>query len=142
MQGVIPDDYLSQLQGPGINSGSGSSTFTLRIFKNDFVPHRGMVNSDFVEADFSGYGAASGLTFSGPIVSGGVSAYSITPTTFTVASGGVGNDVFGWYLQDSGGRLVAAGRDDATPVLMNVEGASYEVSIVYKFVSKFPLPTP
>jgi len=89
---------------------------TIKLFKNDMVPDVGTVLADFTEADFSGYAAQAVATWGVPYidqVNGGVSItapahqfQAANPTT-------VPNTVYGYYLEDTGGNLVQAGRFDA-----------------------------
>lgn len=70
-----------------------------RLFKNNFAPDADTVFADFVEADFDGY-AAVNLTGADATINGTDQGETENDgITFTRASTGAAQTVYGWYVE-------------------------------------------
>lgn len=81
---------------------------TLHLYKNNYTPTATSTTGDFTECDFAGYAEVEMLrgTFSSAFLNAGLVAEIAYPTqTFNF---GEDQTVFGYYLTDSSGNLVAA----------------------------------
>lgn len=77
--------------------------FVLRLFCNDYHPHRESILADFTQASYSGYspvGLSRG-TWTAAVTSGGyaISTYGTAFLQFLPASGG--ETVYGYYVTDA-----------------------------------------
>lgn len=94
----------------------------VRLFVNNLTINPSTQLSDLVEASFAGYTAQSIATPPAPVpdpVNGGVSTY--LPSHVFSASGTVtpAQTVYGWYLTDTGGNLIAAGNLQNPVIIAN-----------------------
>lgn len=105
------------------------ATAKLHLFKNDIVPNPDTELADLTPCDFSGY-AAQTVTWSDafrdadgtPISSGGEKLF--------IQTGATGNDVYGFYLTDSGGTtLLRSGRFADAPYPLVDAGDSLPVNV-------------
>ena len=101
----------------------------LRLGKNNITVGKSTVIGDFTEADFTGYAAVS-ITWGTVAVDGSHNAYSdITPITFTRSSGATSNTIYTWYVTNSAGSVLYAGRTLDTPIPMTVNGDQLTISL-------------
>lgn len=104
------------------------NTLTMHLYKNNFTPVHGMILSDFVEADFTGYAAQAITTFGSSTLTGGFYAQTQAAlATFTQSGTSVTCDVYGYYMTDSGGTLVYAELNPNGVVSMSATGLTYVV---------------
>lgn len=101
-----------------------------RLFQNNHTPVEGDDISDYTEADFSGYAPVTiGPWDAAAIVSGKAEADATTPCAFANTTGAVGNDIYGYYVTDSGGTfLIYAQAASSPPIDMNTAGQSLTVT--------------
>ena len=83
---------------------------TLKLYKNDVTPSAASVAGDFTEADFGGYTAKTlaANSWNAATVSSGVATATYAQQTFTANATGAA--VYGWFVVNSAGALIAAGR--------------------------------
>jgi len=96
------------------------------LFKNDLTPDNDTVLGDVTAADFTGY-AAVALVEDGPAaIDGSDRAYQLfEEVEFTFSTGTTPQDVYGWYIFDTTGNLIAIERfasppwtmDDSRPII-------------------------
>lgn len=87
----------------------------MKLYSNDFTPLPTSILGDFTEATFGGY-TMQAPTFSAPVYDqNGIPAAPMGPVTFT-CDGSSSGFAYGWYLIDSTGALVCAGRFDNAPL--------------------------
>lgn len=93
-------------------------TGELNLYQNDYTPNSETVLADMTVADFSGYGAAAIADWNDPATEPDGRAV-VTSTMCVFASTGptIQNTIFGWWLTDTDGLLVGAGRFD-NPISM------------------------
>lgn len=108
------------------------NTYTLRLFKNNYTPVRGMSAGDFTEANFPGY-AAQALNDFGAVGTNGLGKAETDSGihTFLCTGSGTPNDIYGWYATSSLGVVEMAERNPAGPVTLNAAGIPYSVKIDY-----------
>ena len=108
-----------------ITDGLGSAPL-VHLFRADHTPAAGDTPESYVEADYSGYAPQALTTWTAAQTVGGVTTAIGDQLTFTVGPGGVGNDVYGYYVTDATDTvLLWAERDPAAPVEMQTEGQEY-----------------
>jgi hypothetical protein len=77
----------------------GSPIFTCHLYTNNVSWAQGIVLANVVEANFSGYAAVAMSGFATPTISGSGAGQSLASLIqFIVASGGVSNLVYGYYI--------------------------------------------
>lgn len=79
-----------------------SDPLYLRLYSNDYTPHRESLLADLTEATFSGYApvALDPADWSAPVTTGGVAQTVHGPGVYSwVASSGT-QDVYGYYVTD------------------------------------------
>jgi len=110
----------------------------VRLFKNNYTPVAGSVIGSFTEANFSGYTPGSlGTLAAATTVSGRASTTAGTANTWT-KSGATGNDIYGYYVTDSGGTVLYwAERGSAAPYSMNTNGEGLSVTPTVTQASEF-----
>lgn len=86
------------------------------LFKNDLTPVNATILTDIVAADFTGY-AAVALTEDGAAGTDGSNrAYQLfEEVDFTFSVGTTPQDVYGWYIFDTSGNLIALERFPSPP---------------------------
>lgn len=108
-----------------------SAGFSLRLFENDFTPDETSVLANFVQATFPGYVAKDlhASVWGAPSLSGAV-ATSIYPHQTWTASD-PGPTVYGWYIVDITGKVVAKARYPTPAVILlgTVVGALPTLSV-------------
>lgn len=130
---VFPDvgeqRLLDRMTGKQTNVNAGS----LKLFKNNLTPTAATVNGDFTEANFTGY-ASKTITAATWNAAVGISgkAYATYPNQLWTKSGATGNDIYGWYHQDSTGALLACERFASAPISMNVDGENLSFPLQMK----------
>jgi len=106
--------------------------FTVHLYKNDYTPVDGSVDTDFTEADFSGYaGGISLSTHATPSTVAGRATTTWTPKIWTHNGGGTSNLVYGYFVLNSGGDVIWAERDPSAPRSMAVLGDAINVFLTY-----------
>lgn len=105
----------------------------LHLYKNNFTPAITSVAGDFTEADFSGYApydfSAGGQNWPAAAADGSNNAESAHAIIdFIHNGGGTPNDIYGWYIVDGAGNLIAAERLPGAPFTCAVLGAKVSVT--------------
>ena len=120
---VVAKAYLPTLLAGNIQAVLNAGTY--RLFSNNYTPVVAtMVLASLTQNTFPGY-AAKTPVFAAPalnVVTGEMSA----PALQWDCTGGVGENVYGYYALDAGGALILAERSSFAPVLMT-NGVSYIV---------------
>jgi len=121
-----------------LRSSLNGASLKVRLFKNNYTPVAGSVIASFTEANFSGYAAGNlGTLAAATTVSGKASTTAGTSNTWT-KSGATGNDVYGYYITDSGGTVLYwAERGGAAPYSLNTNGEGLSVTPVLTLASEF-----
>jgi hypothetical protein len=131
---VFPNQGLKEQLQRILTSG-----FNWRLFTNNITPTRSNVLSDFTEAIFSGYAPWfqqwTDFTLNG--VSGNT-GYAIAPPVAFSNSSGSDQQVYGYFVTDTGNTMVvAAARFDGAPVTIP-NGSSIAVVPTWGDVSQLP----
>lgn len=101
----------------------------VRLAKASITVDKDTVIGDFTEADFNGYAAAT-LSWGSITIDGDNNAVSVAgDAVFTRGPSAGSNTIYAWYLTDSAGTVLYAGRTLDTPVPMNGEDDSLTVSL-------------
>lgn len=97
---------------------------TVHLFQNNKVPADGDGVGDYTEATFSGYNAQNASGWSAPTLQpDGVHFQTqATAMIFTHNGGGTSNNVWGYYVTNSGGVLLWAEQFTSPPIFMSVTG--------------------
>lgn len=113
--------------------------FTLKLFKNNPVITAASVAGDFTEAAFGGYGSA-GIAGTGSVtLNGSNEAQLVFPTvTFTATGGGLPEDIYGYYVLDTGGNLLWAETDPTGPITVSTAGDAVTVDLVITMTNLSP----
>jgi hypothetical protein len=107
-QGV---DFLTNV----ILNKTSAGNWTLRLYQNNHTPAVGDTNANYTETTLAGYSAH---TFAPGDWSGsstaGVSTYSTSAVTFTFSAYAGGTTIYGAYITDAAGDVIAASLLDTT----------------------------
>lgn len=111
------------------------ATGKIKLVKTDFAPDRFTTIADLVQADFSGYAAktltAVGTPYTDPI--GGadmpIPSQEWAPTGDPPA---IGNDIYGFWIEDAAGVLLLLVRFD-NPVVMQVHGNALVLLVICNY---------
>jgi len=107
-------------------------TLRLGLFQNDLTPDFGTVIGDVTPATFSGYAGLTVCTnWTLPSAIGLRLVSTADQIAFVHSGGAVGNWIYGYYLDDGAGVLIAAERFDPAPQL--VENAGVAVLVTPRF---------
>lgn len=102
---------------------------TLRLFSNNYTPVPGSAIGNFTQCTFTGYAGivlpAGGAAFDN---GAGFAEVDYALQTF-ICTGGGGQNIYGWYV-DNAGVVVAAQRDPGAPFAIT-PGFTYSVLIPY-----------
>jgi len=104
---------------------------TLHLFKAITAPlSQSTVVGDFTEADYDGYVEKTLTTWNLPYIDpvGGATIQGGTQQFDFVFSGGITNNIFGFYLLDAAGDLILAGTFDS-PIPMAADGDSIPMNV-------------
>jgi len=144
MSVVLMKDGLQKLQDIGINN---LGHVTVHLCKSDVTPAKGDALSKYEggggggsEADFSGYAAVDAGNLAGDVWDAVAFVWTMSAGTvsFTVAAGGVPNNVYCAYWKSADGKLLAAERFAGAPVVMNIFGYTIQYTPVLTNESKYP----
>lgn len=106
----------------------------IRLYKNDYTPVAGSTLANFTEADFSGYSSLTLTGGSNAVMDGGRAKVGYSARVFTHDGGVTANQIYGYYVQNSGGDLLFAERDPDAPRTMAVLNDT--IAVVVNFTSK------
>jgi hypothetical protein len=99
--------------------GTDIGNLTLKLFKNDVTPVAGSIASLLTEADFTGYSAKT-LTsgsWGAATTASGIATAAYAQQTWTATA--IGATVYGWYIVNGAGELLAAKRFDSAITIAN-----------------------
>jgi len=107
----------------------------VRLFVNNVTVTPNLVIGDLTQATFTGYTAQNLVTVAAPVgdpVNGGVSSFlpSHVFTCTTAPASPV--TVYGWYLTDTGGALIAAG-NLPEPITIDEIGDSVPIQVTLNY---------
>jgi len=107
-----------------------AGTAKLRLYQNNYTPTEADDISDYTEATFSGYAAATIGTWNAATYGGGeAEAEATTAHTFTNSTGAVGNDIYGYYVTDSAGTVLYwAQRATSPPLSLQLAGEAVTIT--------------
>lgn len=130
VQGVLAQLAFMDLVKTGVLDGS-----ELHLYKSDTVITRDTVKADLTECDFDGYAAITLTTWNNPYVNAAGQCVCLagekqfdTATPWTT-----GNNVYGWWIEESGGDLILAGRFSDAPRPMAAPGDACLVDAGWNF---------
>lgn len=128
---VIPKDARKKsLDAKRINYLNG---LKIRLFKNNYTPVVGSVLADFDEATFDGYLWKALNSFG--VVFLNVTNNAETDSavlTWTATGGVIANDVYGWYTEDTDGKVGPCARFDPGPIRIDAAGKAVSVHIFFE----------
>jgi hypothetical protein len=108
------------------------NTLVMHLFTNPITPDKTTVAADLVEATFPGYAAQNITTWGAAILNASVQGESDAATvTWTAAAGSLGNQIWGYWVEDAGGTYLWA-EPFGFPIDMSVSGASMGVFPVFE----------
>jgi hypothetical protein len=91
----------------------------MHLFQNDVDPGPLTAIGDLDEADYTGYAAVNIVTWGAPFLDAeGLLAILSTVCIFRPTGTAITNVIYGWYLTETGGDLVSAGRFANAPLSM------------------------
>jgi hypothetical protein len=121
---------------------TGLSTMVLRLYKNNYTPGRTTTNlpaatpnfGNFVIADYPGYADVNITGWVPAVINADFAAEALADTvTFLCTSTSGGNGVYGCWIEDNAGNIVAAERFAAfRPMAANGDAFNYTPRITEK----------
>lgn len=132
MPATIPDAKLIQLVDD-LRQDNTQLMGVLRLYQNDPTISNTSIAGDFTEANFSGYTAwnfnQTGSTWPAASSPGSGQAHSVhADVDFTHDGGATANDIYGAYITDSAGALIAAKRYSLAPFNIATVGQKFTIS--------------
>lgn len=112
-------------------------TAKMHLFQNNHVPSNGDTVADYTEANYDGYASQTLGAPGAAATVGGRSTITWPALTFTKAAGVATNLIYGYYITNAAGDLLAAELDPNGPVPFLVAGATYVITYVNTYVSEF-----
>lgn len=102
-----------------------SAAWLVHLYKNNYTPTPTDTPANYTECDFAGYAAQSPV-FGAPFINGSnIGEMDMTPLVWTMGVPGTTNPtVYGYYITDGAGDLVAAELFTTGPFDMSVAGAT------------------
>jgi hypothetical protein len=101
MEGQVVSDLGLEFIANQLATVYGVAGLKIHLFKSDTVPSRTTVLGDLDECDFSGYSSQLADTWSYDSTTGHIALDTNPSVTFTRVTGGISNNVFGYYITDS-----------------------------------------
>lgn len=117
-----------------------SGALHVRLFKNNLTPTPDNVVGDFTESTFTGYAAISfGSLGADGWTDTPIYQWAKTAGTYTFnGTGGVNENVYGYYVTDGGGNLLFSHRFAGAPLVCGVGGTSIQVNLTLVNQNLFP----
>lgn len=109
------------------------TTGFIKLFKNNITPNLSTLVADFTEADFTGYVKQTLSAPVGPFIdpiNGGVSIKLGDHLFVTTSPLTVGNTIYGWWVEDASGNLIAAQAFD-TPYVISAFPQAIPLSVTF-----------
>lgn len=103
-------------------------TCELCLYKNDYTPTDATVIADLTEADFTGYARIDLDGWTAAFLNAAnIAEMRETLRTFTATGGATANTIYGYFILDAGGNLMAVQRNPAGGQVINGAGQVYPV---------------
>jgi hypothetical protein len=113
------------------------NTLVLKLFKSNTTPAAGDTAATYTEADFPGYAASNCTNWTASTVASSVATSSADQKTFSRSSTGTAQNIYGYFVLDSGGNLLFAERDPSAPIPLTNSGDAYLVTPKFTYQSQF-----
>jgi hypothetical protein len=113
------------------------STLTIKLFKSNTTPAAGDTAGTYTEADFPGYASQTITTWGAATIASSVATSTAEQKTFTRSSTGTVQNIYGYFVLDSGGNLLWAERDPSAPIALTNSGDAYLVTPKFTEESKY-----
>lgn len=115
-----------------------AGSWRMKLFQNNLTPDPTNVVGDFTESTFTGYASVLFGVLGADTWDGVNFKWTCTVPSFNYTGTGVSNqNVYGYYIIDGGGVLVASKRFAGAPFLCGVSGTSIGVTISMEDLSEF-----
>src|SRR5436189_2973693 len=129
MAGVMADNGSKQVLSEARTTWN-TTALKLHLFVNNITPTTSNVIGDFTEASFTGYAAASIVTWAAPSVAAHIASMSPASVTFTRTATGTVQTVYGYYVTDNANTVLYwSERDANAPINITNNGDSYTVTL-------------
>ena len=129
-------DLLDQLN---MLTSSWSGVRKIGLYQNDWSPERDSTIEHVEECTFAGYdGSHDLLGWSGAAMLGDSAVSYATPRLWTYNGDPPSGWVVGYFVTDSGGRLVWAERLPTGPVALVTAGQTFELTPAFALRSRYP----
>lgn len=110
----------------------------LALYKSNTTPGLADIIATYTESTFAGYARSVCSNWTAPATVSARAAMTADAKTFTRASTGAGENVYGYYVTDSTYTfLYWAERDAAAPIVLTNLGDSYTVTPAHTFTTEF-----
>jgi len=130
MSFLIPDEGLEALLQDIIDNVL--PTAKVHLFTNTHTPAAGDTVADYTEPTWPGYAAASGVVWSGPVVTSSI-AYTDSDLIEYAVTGSPGAEVVrGYYVTDSTSAILYFAENIASPVTP-VVGIDVQLQVRFRF---------
>lgn len=105
---------------------------TLRLFQNNHTPAIGDTAASYTEATFTGYSSQAITSFGTAYQNASnLGETDAAAMTFSMTGTTVTNNIYGYYVTDSGGNLIFAELNPNGVFAMNQTGLTYTVQPVF-----------
>ena len=129
MAGVLVNAGEDFMLGLLVNkSGYSVGNLSLRLFKSNTTPAEADVAGTYTEATFTGYSAVTLVSADWTLTPGGPSSAACSQKTFTSSADQSAQDIYGYYITNAGGTLVAAERFTNGPYTIANNGDNIKVT--------------
>lgn len=132
MSFIVPDAAEADLLTAWVGQ-TASTQWTLRLFKNNYVPVHGSTEANFTEATGGGY-AAKVLTPATWIITPGSPSQAVYPTQSFVFTGAAPT-IYGFYVTRQDGHIVIA--EPMTPYTPANPGDHVDIDLLVTLASRF-----
>lgn len=126
---LIPDEGLVAKLTSLVTNVLGVAQ--VRLFQNNHTPAAGDTAAAYTECNFPGYVRQALPSLSPVTVSGGVASTSTATLSWNHAGGAPSNTVYGWYMVDGGGKLIAASLNGGGPITLSGVGQTYSIQVTF-----------
>lgn len=109
---------------------------TMNLFANPYNVDANATATSFTDATFTGYTAQALATVPAPVndpVQGGVSIFIPSHLFTCTTAPGSPETIYGWYLKDTTGKIVAAG-NFTTPIVISAVGDTVPLQVTLNFL--------
>lgn len=117
MQAITPTAQLLEIL-TALAAGDYAAV-VMKLYQNDVTPTPLTVVGDLTEATFSGYAAVTALDYGSPYMNlDGYAEMDLPSQQFDHSAGATANNVYGMWIEKTGGGLLYAARFDSAPLPM------------------------